>query len=318
MFGLFHRLLFFLDPETAHHLVIQLLKKFPIRKKVFSPLVKIHHCNAIKFENRLGLAAGFDKNAEVFPALSTFGFGFIEVGTVTPIAQEGNSKPRIWRTENETLINKMGFNNCGLDQFKLNIMEGRKKTTIPLFSNIGKNKMTQNDQALLDYQKGFDSLKSIVDGFVVNISSPNTPGLRELQTIEFLDSLCQVAPKDKPVFVKFSADLSQSDLKNLLSYIRKSTFAGVVLVNTSSELAMKVAGKHEGGLSGKILFDRALEKVSLAKEILKDEKTIVGVGGVSSPSDFIKMRKAGADLIEIYTAFIYQGVDLVRSLSKLD
>lgn len=318
MQSFFHKLLFFLDPETAHHLAISFLKKWPVKKKERHPAITIKNVPSLAFENRIGLAAGFDKSAEVFPALSSFGFGFIEVGTVTPEPQEGNPKPRIWRTSHQTLVNKLGFNNCGLKQFKENILQGREKTTIPLFANIGKNKVTPNEKALEDYRKGFLALKDYVDAFVVNISSPNTPGLRELQSAEFLTELSKILPKEKPVFVKFSADLALGDLKQLLDCVRAHPFAGVVLVNTSAELAKTKMGKQEGGLSGTYLIERALERVSLAKEILKEEKTIIGVGGVSSVYDFTRMRKAGADLVEIYTSFIYQGPELVRALSKLD
>ncbi len=318
MLSFFHRFLFFLDPETAHHLAVGILKKLPVQDKKRHPAVTLPGFENIVLENRIGLAAGFDKNAEVFPALSTFGFGFIEVGTVTPLPQLGNPKPRIWRTANQTLVNKLGFNNCGLEQFKKNILKGRKKTTVPLFANIGKNKVTPNENALSDYETGFQKLKDHVDGFIVNISSPNTPGLRELQSVQFLESVARILPKNKPVLVKFSADLNDSDLKVLLTYIAGSPFTGVVLVNTSSELAQKHALKQEGGLSGTLLLNKALQKVRLAKEVLKTNKVIIGVGGVSSTADYKKMREAGADLVEIYTGFIYQGVPLVEELSKLD
>lgn len=318
MRGFFHQILLFLDPETAHHIAVSFLKTLaPRKKESFTPLI-LTRLPKIKFKNRVGLAAGFDKNAEVFPGLSTLGFGFVEVGTVTPLAQKGNPPPRLWRTENETLVNQMGFNNCGLMRFKENFKKGKERVSIPVFANIGKNKDTPNEKAWDDYEKGFLALKEDVDGFVVNVSSPNTPGLRNLQSEDFLQRIESLMPKDLPVFVKFSADLKQEELLPLLGFIKQSQFAGVVLVNTSSVLAEKIAKKNVGGLSGRALFEKALEKVALAKESLREEKTIIGVGGISSKEDYLKIRKAGADLVELYTAFIYQGPQLIRTLSELE
>ncbi len=318
MFAFFHRILFFFQPETAHHIAVFFLKLLPVKKDFSKAPVYLPKVASLSFKNRVGLAAGFDKNAEVFPALSNFGFGFIEVGTVTPVAQKGNPKPRLWRTPEKTLVNQMGFNNCGLEIFKENIVKGRKKTSIPLLANIGKNKATPNAEAYSDYEKGFLALKDCVDGFVVNISSPNTPNLRDLQSQGFLEKILSFAPTTVPIFVKFSADLESNDLVSLLDFVGKSRFSGVVLVNTSSKLAVDFAGKTSGGLSGTRLFEKALEKVSLAKEVLKDSKTIIGVGGVSSVEQYLKMRKAGADLVEVYTAFVYQGPRLVQTLANVE
>lgn len=322
-----------LNPETAHSIVIFILKKLALFSVLFkwscrasrrakrvdhlnntekNPII-IKTYNTLKFKNRVGLAAGFDKNAEVFAALRMLGFGFIEVGTVTPLAQPGNMRPRIWRKEPYALINHLGFNNCGLSQFKKNLLKYKKYCIdFPIFCNIGKNK-TSSD-ALNDYLTCYQELKEITDGFVINISSPNTPGLRDLQSIEFLESVAKNVSFEKPIFIKLSADLENEDLIRIAEYTNSSNFAGLVLTNTSSKLASSLYHTSQGGLSGEPLFNRSLECVQLAREKMQKTKVIIGVGGIFNAFSAKRMYEAGADLIEIYTSFIYRGPKIISEL----
>jgi dihydroorotate dehydrogenase len=274
----------------------------------------IKQYNNLRFKNRVGLAAGFDKNAEVFAALKMLGFGFAEVGTVTPLPQPGNTKPRIWRKDPYALINHLGFNNCGVKEFRRNILKYKKRCVdFPLFCNIGKNK-TSTD-ALADYLTCYQELKDVADGFVINISSPNTPGLRDLQSVDFLESVAKKVSFDKPIFIKLSADLENNDLISIAEYLNSSSFAGLVLTNTSSKLASSLYHATQGGLSGEPLFNRSLEYVQLARQKLKSPKVIIGVGGIFNALSAKRMYEAGADLIEIYTSFIYRGSKVIKELS---
>lgn len=310
------------EPETAHHHVIGLLKKyqwwhFRVRKsECAAPAIVIPAVPRLRFSSRVGLAAGFDKNAEVFAGLSRLGFGFVEVGTVTPKPQAGNPKPRIWRLPGEALVNSLGFNNCGLVRFRENLVRYRDAIPdFPIFANIGKGKETPNEMAVADYAAGFAALAHVADGFVINVSSPNTPGLRSLQTTEFLEQIAAEIPQGKPVWFKFAPDLSNAELKELCEWVKREPRAtGIVLTNTSRALA-EGAKFSAGGLSGRPLLGRSLECVGLARSVFRDEKVIIGVGGISSGEDARKMRKAGADLVEVYTSFIYRGPDVVREIA---
>jgi len=316
-------LLRFLPPETAHAIALLGLKVYQSLRKRFGKSPTIYQVSLsippkfqLAFSSRLGLAAGFDKQAEVFPALGFLGFGFVEVGTVTPLPQRGNPKPRIWRVGSQSLVNQMGFNSVGLREFKNNIQKNRRFSQVPVFANVGKNKNTEPEKALNDYHTCIEALEDCVDGFVINISSPNTPALRDLQNTRFLESLKSVLSKEKPTWIKLAPELSSSEFVELIEFIKEDPLlAGVVLHNTSSELALE-RGFERGGLSGPPLFSRTLERVEEAASILRGKKTLVGVGGISSVKDAIKMKSCGADLIEIYTSFIYQGPKLVREISS--
>jgi dihydroorotate dehydrogenase len=319
-----HRLLLWLPPELAHNigvLGLRMLQASRLKKRLqrlpCTIDIRIRSVQKLRFCSRLGLAAGFDKDAQVFPALFSLGFGFIEVGTVTPRPQKGNPRPRLWRSANESLVNQLGFNSCGVEEFRNNIARHRVITeNRPLFANIGKNKSTPSEIAVTDYAELFEKLRHLVDGFVVNVSSPNTPGLRDLQSESFLTEIARVAPVNLPVFVKLAPDLSNEEIKGLVGFINKEDrFSGVVLTNTSRALARSIAGREEGGLSGAPLFERSLECVSIAREILKD-KILIGVGGVCNSYRATEMRNAGADLVEIYTSFAYGGPSLVRELAE--
>jgi dihydroorotate dehydrogenase len=323
MISVLHRLLLKLPPEVSHHIAITLLRiyqkilsYFGTKKFLKSFNISLKSTPTLHFANRVGLAAGFDKNAECFSALARLGFGFIEVGTVTPMPQEGNPKPRLWRVEPQGLINQMGFNNCGVNQFKQNLRKYRPYCQVPILANIGKNKTTPNDSALGDYKVLFDELSNEVDGFVINISSPNTVGLRDLQSIEFLSQLEGIAP-NKPIWVKLAPDLEESVLRELFVQIKKSiVFVGCVLTNTSREIALNSYQRTEGGYSGDKLFNKTCDVVGLCREIFGDEKRIIGVGGINSPERAKKIRQVGADLIEVYTGFVYEGPGLIKGIVK--
>lgn len=323
LFRFLHPLLVLLPPEISHILALTFLKIsqwwcFKWRNQSPPKVVFIANGTQVlpKLRNRVGLAAGFDKNAEIFAALGRFGFGFIEAGTVTPRPQSGNPKPRLWRIAPESLINHMGFNNAGVERFRKNILEYRRCVRdLPLFANIGKNSDTPNERAIEDYAVLVQGLKDHVDAFVVNISSPNTPGLFSLQTEEFLEKLSSVLVPERPTFVKLSCDLDNERLGNLCLQVRENKWlCGVVLANTSRKMAEALRPLLPGGYSGYRLFERTVECVSLARQSLKSPKLIIGVGGISSRNNAIKMKIAGADLIEIYTAFVYRGPRVIGEL----
>ncbi|MBI1859420.1 MAG: quinone-dependent dihydroorotate dehydrogenase [Deltaproteobacteria bacterium] len=319
LYGLIQRVLLQFTPETAHAIVGKLLDQFQriTTPQLSAPAIRIPSIPTIAFRNRLGLAAGFDKNGEWPRALLTLGFGFLEVGTVTPLPQPGNPRPRLWRyPEREALVNRLGFNNCGLDEFCANL----KHYAIPgpVLANIGKGVATPLEEAVGDYQKSLEKLSGLVQGFVVNVSSPNTEGLRSLQSTAFLDSLIPLLPKDMPVWIKLAPDLELADLDALCDRVNDApAITGLVLTNTSRTLAKELYNFDEGGLSGRPLFTRALEMVGWARTRLKPGKTIIGVGGVSSAEDAQNMRSAGADLVEIYTGFIFGGPALVREIAAV-
>lgn len=309
-----------LDPEAAHAVVRRLLmlyqSVFPWRREIGKrELIEIESLPGLKFTSRVGMAAGFDKQAEFYAALARLGFGFVEVGTVVPLPQEGNPKPRIFRLPGNHLTNHLGFNSVGLAVFQRNLLRHRKQMEgFPIFANIGKNRATPESHAIEDYRLSFEALQAFVDGFVVNLSSPNTPGLTELQNLSFLESLKKIAPKKLPVLLKFSPDLEDGELRKLFEFIRdERAFRGVVLGNTSRARA-EAHGFKQGGLSGPELFPRTLQMVKLARSILPQEKTVIGVGGVRSRTDVKALLEAGADLIEIYTGFIYGGPAILSTL----
>lgn len=281
-------------------------------------LIRPSATHELRVSNRVGLAAGFDKNAEIFSVLGHLGFGFVEVGTVTPEPQIGNPRPRLWRVGGDSLVNHMGFNNVGLRIFRDNIVKVRRYAPeVAVLANVGKNRSTSDDQAVEDYRKLMSSLGDVVDGFVINVSSPNTPGLQKLQSISFLESVVSVVPPSKPVLVKFSSDLDNSDLLKLCDFVGRSPLAGVVVVNTSQKLAKDRYHFSSGGLSGPPLLERCVESVTLARSMIKPPKCVIGVGGISSPADARRIFAAGADLIEIYTAFVYQGLPLLKALTRI-
>lgn len=335
--GLIRRVLFSVDAEKIHHFVFSFLKtqcKIPGAKYLLKSSFVKHHQRlerkllGITFKNPVGLAAGFDKDAKLIDELALLGFGFIEIGTLTPLPQQGNDKPRLFRLpEDGALINRMGFNNEGVDA----AIERLKKRTsnVIVGGNIGKNKNTPNEKALDDYAKCFEALFPYVDYFVLNISSPNTPGLRELQDKEplrklllYIKQLASAKPVYKPLLLKIAPDLVDSQLDDIVQILKETNIDGIVATNTTVSRANLTTNQAEvqaignGGLSGKPLAERSTEIIRYLRLKLGPTFPIIGVGGIMSTSDAVAKLKAGADLIQIYTGFIYEGPAFVRRINE--
>ncbi len=336
MYKLIKPLLFQFDPENIHYVVTGALRRVNQIWGVKSFLKNFYQLEdkrlarevlGLKFKNPLGLAAGFDKNASLIEELAEFGFGFIEIGTVTPLPQPGNEKPRMFRLpQDDALINRMGFNNQGVDVVAARLKQLDRKGLI-IGGNIGKNKLTPNEDAVNDYIKCFDRLFDVVDYFVVNVSSPNTPGLRELQEKEplkhILNTLQQRNNKNqisRPILLKIAPDLTNSQLDDIIEIVMETKIAGVIATNTTISrddlLSSDNLKKESGGLSGKPLSIRSTEVIRYLSEHSNKSFVIIGVGGIHSPEDAIQKIQAGASLIQIYTGFIYEGPGLVKRILK--
>jgi dihydroorotate dehydrogenase len=328
-------LLFITSPEVSHAFTIRLLKiacAIPIIntiiKKTFTlnnPLLE-QEIAGVKFVNPVGLAAGFDKNATFFHEMEYLGFGFVEVGTVTPLAQPGNPKPRSFRLpKDKGLINRMGFNNDGAQVIAERLKN--RKTKIAIGGNIGKNKVTANEEAFSDYEKCFDALFDYVDYFVVNVSSPNTPGLRSLQDKEPLKKILlglqaknKAKPKSKPIFLKIAPDLTNEQLDDIVEIVPECGIAAVVATNTTlSREGLKSEGVEAigaGGLSGVPVRKRSTEVVKYLHEKSKGTFPIIASGGIHSAEDALEKLDAGAKMVELYTGFIYEGPILVKRINR--
>jgi len=325
-------ILFGFDPEKVHHFTFSLLKilfKIPFIPSFTRVLYGIKNKKletevfGIKFPNKVGLAAGFDKDAKLFKPLSCFGFGFIEIGTLTPKPQLGNPKKRLFRLkEDSAIINRMGFNNQGVEQAALRL---KKNKNIIIGGNIGKNKTTDNENAVDDYLYCFEQLYDVVDYFVVNVSSPNTPNLRELQEKEPLTKLLntlqtlnlkKITPK--PILLKIAPDLTNSQLLDIIDIVNQTKIAGVIATNTTiSRIDLQSDNKKEqGGLSGKPLNQRSTEVIRFLSEKSNKSFPIIGVGGIHSAQDALEKLEAGASLVQLYTGFIYEGPKLVKQINK--
>ena len=330
-------LFFLVQPERIHHIVFKTIKFFCKIPGVPALIKSIYTVNdkrlerklfGLTFPNPVGLAAGFDKDAKLFDELGYYGFGFIEIGTLTPKAQPGNEKPRMFRLpEDEGLINRMGFNNGGAEAAAERLK--KRKTTIIIGGNIGKNKVTPNEEAVKDYEKCFEALFDHVDYFVVNVSSPNTPGLRELQDKEPLTKLLLRVKElnaqkanPKPILLKIAPDLSNEQLDDIIVIVKDTKIDGVIATNTTIDRSKlktdkaKVEALGAGGLSGKPLTSRSLEVVKYLSQKSGKAFPIIGVGGIHTGKDAIEMLKAGADLVQIYTGFIYEGPGIVKRINK--
>jgi dihydroorotate dehydrogenase len=325
-------LLFLFDPEKVHYFTFSLIRNaskilgfsslIKLIYKVEDPLLQTE-VFGLKFPNPVGLAAGFDKDAKLFKELSDFGFGFIEIGTLTPVGQEGNPKKRLFRLkEDSAIINRMGFNNGGVNDA---IEKLKKNKDVLIGGNIGKNKITSNEDAVLDYQICFEALYDYVDYFVVNVSSPNTPNLRELQDKEPLTKLLLTLQeandkklKPKPILLKIAPDLSNDQLLDIVSIIDETKIAGVIATNTTlSREGLVSENKTEmGGLSGKPLRNRSTEVIRFLHQNSKGSFPIIGVGGIHSVPDALEKLDAGASLIQLYTGFIYEGPGLIKRILK--
>ena len=329
-------ILFWFDPEEVHYFsfsFIKFISKIPFVPAILKSIYEVidprleREVFGLKFKNPVGLAAGFDKDATLYQELSNFGFGFIEIGTLTPKPQEGNPKKRLFRLKtNSAIINRMGFNNKGVDAA---VTQLKKNNGVLIGGNIGKNKLTPNEDATSDYLICFEALFEYVDYFVVNVSSPNTPNLRALQDKEPLTKLLKTLqnknsakPKQKPILLKIAPDLTDEQLLDIIDIIKETKIAGVIATNTTisrkdlqSENNPTVSGET-GGLSGKPLTKRATEVIRFLSEKSNKAFPIIGVGGIHSAEDALEKLEAGASLIQLYTGFIYEGPKLITKINK--
>ncbi len=355
-------ILFLFDAEKVHRLVCELLKiafKIPFLPEIITKYYTIENPSlerevfGLKFKNAVGLAAGFDKNADLIDEFSALGFGFIEIGTVTPKPQDGNDKPRLFRLKpDEAIVNRMGFNNDGAAAAAQRL----RRRTSPLIvgGNIGKNKGTPNENALDDYLACFHELYDLVDYFVVNVSSPNTPNLRQLQEKEPLMAILKTLQlenekkvfdidcmlydasktrqnpsnsdikgvKTKPILLKIAPDLSNSQLDDIIEIVIASGIAGVIATNTTIDRqnlktdSQTIESAGAGGLSGQPLTKRSTEVIRYIANKSNQAFPIIGVGGIGSPNDAIEKLKAGASLVQIYTGFIYEGPNLIKQINR--
>lgn len=333
------RLLFFMDAERAHYFTLnslRLLLHIPFVYSIMRRMYYIHKpvvCMGITFPNNVGLAAGFDKNAKYLKEFMALGFGHVEIGTVTPKPQPGNDKPRLFRLiEDEAIINRMGFNNDGVEA----IVERLKKRPQGLVvgGNIGKNKVTPNEEAQRDYEICFERLYDYCDYFVVNVSSPNTPNLRALQDKEPLKKILGALVKlrigfikegkiAKPILLKIAPDLTESQLDDVVEIVSESGIEGLVSSNTTiSREGLKtaqpiIAQMGAGGLSGKILFAHSTNVLSYLNKKLDPKYIRIGVGGIDSAERAKSKLDNGAQLVQLYTGFIYKGPALVKKIAAI-
>ena len=328
---------FSFDPEKIHHFVFKVIKisnKIPgvsaINRSIYcveDPKLE-RELFGLKFKNPVGIAAGFDKNAVLYNELEHYGFGFLEIGTVTPKAQEGNPKPRLFRLKaDQGLINRMGFNNNGAHATAANLKN--KKTKLIIGGNIGKNTATPNESALEDYIFNFEVLHDHVDYFVVNVSCPNVKNLTKLQDTDFLMELLgklkeinSTKEKPKPILLKIAPDLNESQLDEIIEIVAETNIDGVVATNTSTSREGLKTPKEEvdrignGGLSGLPVKERSTEVIRYLATKSNKAFPIIGVGGIHSAQDALEKIEAGADLVQIYTGFIYEGPKLVSAINK--
>jgi dihydroorotate dehydrogenase len=335
MYPLLKRIFFLFDPEKIHHVVFKLIRfnlSIPGMKGLWKKMYVIEDTKlqqelfGLTFKNPVGLAAGFDKDAKLYNELEFCGFSFVEVGTVTPLPQEGNPKKRLFRLpKDEALINRMGFNNGGVDAMIEKLKS--RKTDIIIGGNIGKNKVTPNEDAINDYLICFTKLFDYVDYFVVNVSSPNTPNLRDLQDKEPLTKLLQrlmdenaTKNKQKPILLKIAPDLTNEQLDDIIEIVETTKIAGVIATNTTiSREGLQTPNVDKigmGGLSGKPLTKRSTEVIRYLYEKSGQQLNIIGVGGIHSAEDAKEKLAAGAKLVQLYTGFIYEGPSLVKSINK--
>ncbi len=320
------------DPELAHHLGMFVIRLLGVTG--LSSLLKVRAKHQVKamgltFDSAFGLAAGFDKNAHAIKALGDLGFSHVEVGTVTAIAQSGNEKPRLFRlVRDRALINRMGFNNDGASVIARRIAKTRLRHPrgLPVIGvNIGKSRVVDVAQAVEDYRTSARMLAPLADYLAVNVSSPNTPGLRSLQTVEALKPILEAViyeASGKPILVKIAPDLEDKEITAVAKLVKKLGLAGVIATNTTisrdglSTSALEVAAMGAGGLSGAPLKARALEVLDLLRKTLSNEFTVISVGGVETAEDVRQRVAHGATLVQGYTAFVYEGPLWARRISK--
>jgi len=330
-------ILFVKNPEDAHYFTFSWIKKtfnLPLIKNIIegifdyqNPILE-REVFGLHFKNPVGLAAGFDKDAKLIDEMAMLGFGFIEIGTLTPKPQEGNPQPRLFRLpEDEALINRMGFNNGGVEEAIKRLQD--VKTDVLIGGNIGKNKLTPNEKAADDYLYCLHALHPYVDYFVVNVSSPNTPNLRELQEKEPLKKLL-IAVKEansrksrpKPILLKIAPDLTVGQLDDIIEIVIETEIDGVIATNTTIDRSQlktgtsKVEAMGAGGVSGKVLAKRSTEVIRYLSSQSNKAFPIIGVGGIFSAQDAIDKLEAGASLVQVYTGMIYEGPGLIKKINK--
>jgi dihydroorotate dehydrogenase len=330
--------LFRLDPETAHEWTIRglqatqtipgVLPALHKQNRIDAPSLAVH-CFGLRFPNPVGLAAGFDKHATVYPALAAWGFGFVEVGTLTPLPQPGNPRPRLFRLpEDEAVINRMGFNNVGVESARQSLTR-LSRPDIPIGINLGKNKDTPAQEAASDYQKGLRTLYRLGDYFVINISSPNTKGLRDLQQADSLNGLLADVMKERqqlqqetgeirPLLLKLASDLSEEEAEAAVSTAFSRGVDGLIISNTTlaREGLRHRYQEESGGLSGRPLAARATMMIQQAYQLTNGTLPIIGVGGIFDGRDALEKIKAGASLVQLYTGMIYRGPGIARLVNQ--
>ncbi|MCJ8166535.1 quinone-dependent dihydroorotate dehydrogenase [Pontibacter sp. E15-1] len=335
--SLLRPLLFKLDPEKVHYLTTDLLRaslKVPYAKNMSQRMFRVEDPRlerelfGLKFPNPVGLAAGFDKDAMLVDEMAELGFGFVEIGTLTPRPQAGNDKPRLFRLpQDQAIINRMGFNNKGVDAAVERLRNRKSKVIVG--GNIGKNKVTPNEEALNDYLYCFNALYDVVDYFVVNVSSPNTPDLRALQDKEPLKRLLLAVqeqnskmPKPKPLLLKIAPDLNMAQLNDIIEIAIETKLSGLIATNTTVARAglqtdaSRISDIGMGGLSGKPLTQHSTQIIRHLRTFLPPEIRIIGVGGIMTADDAVEKLQAGADLVQLYTGFIYEGPALISQINR--
>ncbi|AOW19622.1 quinone-dependent dihydroorotate dehydrogenase [Urechidicola croceus] len=330
-------ILFLFDPEKVHHFTFSMLKfafKIPFKASVIRSIYSVkspkleRNLFGLKFKNPVGLAAGFDKNAVLYNELSNFGFGFIEIGTVTPKGQEGNPKKRLFRLKDDQgIINRMGFNNEGVDVVVERLKN--RNTNLIIGGNIGKQTTSSSDQYTDDYLTCFKALHPYVDYFVLNVSCPNVGSMAKLQDKDYLIELISAVQSEnkkqeiqRPILLKIAPDLNDIQLDEIIEIVAETKIDGVIASNTSvnrtglkaSEDRLEEIGN--GGLSGKPITDRSTRVIQYLSDRSNKAFPIIGVGGIHSAQDALDKIAAGADLVQIYTGFIYEGPSLVKKINK--
>lgn len=338
MYTLVKSILFLFPAEKAHHLTTSALKffcKIPLVPSLLKSLWTLEDKSlerevfGLRFKNPVGLAAGFDKDGKYYKEMAHLGFGFIEIGTVTPEPQDGNPKPRLFRLpEDQSLINRMGFNNDGVDAM-IDRLKDRKKDGILIGGNIGKNKWTPNEFAVDDYLICFKKLYKHVDYFVVNVSSPNTPNLRALQDKKPLTEILNTLMREreqydlaKPILLKIAPDLNEAQLDDIVSIVDDTEIDGLIATNTTIDRShLKTAEKTiteigNGGLSGSAIVDKSTKVIKYLYQKSEGRFPIIGVGGISTAAQALDKINAGATLVQIYSGMIYQGPSLIKSINR--
>ena len=326
-YNLLKKIMFMFQPEVIHDITIFILKLLPYCKKINGYFIKknfVHNEMLTQkifnktFHNPIGLAAGFDKNAAIVNSTLTLGFGYTEVGTVTPKAQSGNKKPRLFRyTQEKSLQNSMGFNNKGIKQVNKNLKKIYPFVT-PIGISIGKNKETADDKSINDYETLLKSINEYCDYIAINISSPNTPNLRDLQNEEFIKTIFNISSKmqTKPILLKISPDIENETAVNLCKVAIKHGASGIIASNTTQDYSLLENCKNFGGISGAVANKKYTKFFKYIGRALHDKTILISVGGIECANDVYERIKAGASLVQIYTALIYEGPSMCKNINE--